>query len=89
MTSAYHPSADGQAEWTNQTIETALRCVLVRQPGEDNWEELLLEVKFALNTMVNTMTKETPFKLLYGVEPNSEFGTKDTGDSMTEDFIRK
>ena len=45
------------------------------------------EVEFALNTIVNTMTKETPFKLLYGVEPKSEFGNKDTGDPITEDFI--
>ena len=89
MMSAYYSSADGQAEWTNQTIETALRCILVGQPGEDNWEELLPEVEFALNTMVNTMIKETLFKLLYGVEPNSEFGTKDMRDSTTEDFIRK
>ena len=39
--------------------------------------------------MVNTTTKETLFKLLYRVEPKSEFGNKDMGDLMTEDFIRK
>ena len=47
------------------------------------------EVEFALNTMVNTMTKETLFKLLYRVEPKLEFSNKDIGDPMTEDFIQK
>ena len=47
------------------------------------------EIEFALNTMVNTMTKEIPFKLLYRVKPKLEFGNKDTGDPITEDFIQK
>jgi len=49
----------------------------------------LPEVKFALNIMVNTVIKETPFKLLYGVKPKSEFGNKDTEDPITKDFIQK
>ena len=69
LTTAYHPQADGQSERTNQTVETALRCLLVSQPGSWNWEELLPEVEYALNTSTNTTTNETPFKLLYGIEP--------------------
>lgn len=31
MTTAYHPSADGQSERTNATMETMLRYLLVEQ----------------------------------------------------------
>jgi hypothetical protein len=67
MTTAYHPSADGQAERTNQTVETALRCLLVGEHVE-TWSQRLPEVEYALNTAKNRSTGETPFKLLYGTD---------------------
>lgn len=69
MTTAYHPSADGQAERTNQTVEVALRCLITGGRLEEEWDILLPEVEFAINTTVNTSTKKTPFELLYGVNP--------------------
>ncbi len=68
MTTAYHPSADGQAERTNQTVETALRCLLVGK-YEECWDTLLGEVEYALNTSDNASTTVTPFEVLYGVKP--------------------
>jgi hypothetical protein len=68
MTAAYHPQADGQAERTNQTVETALRCLLVGKYVQ-TWSKHLGEVEYALNTSMNEATGTSPFKLLYGVEP--------------------
>src|SRR5437764_7573027 len=84
---AYHPQADGQSERTNQTVETALRCLLVGQPGSWNWEELLPEVEYALNTSTNTTTNETPCKLLYGIEPRDEISTADHIHKEAKNFI--
>ena len=40
MTTAYHPSADEQAKRINQTVETALRCLLVGS-YEEIWDTIL------------------------------------------------
>ena len=68
MITAYHPSADGQVERINQTVETALRCLLVKQ-YEENWDALLSEIEYALNTAENASSSITPFEALYGVKP--------------------
>src|SRR5437764_6159232 len=46
LTAAYHPSADGQSERTNQTVETALRCLIADSANErpiSEWDEELPE----------------------------------------------
>ena len=87
MTTAYYPSADGQAERTNQTVETALRCLLVGK-YEENWDSLLMEVEYALNTSENSSTKTTPYESLYGVKPR-EFlqETIPSTDPIAESFL--
>lgn len=66
MTTAYHPSADGQAERTNQTVETALRCLLVGK-YEQLWADYLAQVEYSLNTSISDSTGSCPFEILYGV----------------------
>ena len=68
LTTAYHPSADGQAERTNQTVETALRCLLVGK-YEEAWDTLLPQIEYALNTFPNAATNITPFEVLYSTKP--------------------
>jgi hypothetical protein len=69
LTTAYHPSADGQAERSNQTVETALRCLLVGR-YEESWDNLLTDVEFSfLNTSTNAFSDVSPFEVLYGVKP--------------------
>lgn len=68
LTTAYKPSSNGQDERTNQTVETAIRCLLVGK-YEENWARLVSEVEYALNTAENASTSVTPFELLYGVKP--------------------
>jgi hypothetical protein len=68
MTTAYHPSADGQAEKSNDTIKVALRCMLIGQ-YEENWPSIIPETELALNTLVNTNTGYSPFEVVFGWQP--------------------
>jgi hypothetical protein len=68
MTTAYHPFADGQAERTNQTVETAIRCLLIGE-YEENWSLMLSKVEYSLNIFENSSIKITSFEVLYGVKP--------------------
>ena len=86
MTAAYHPAADGQSERTNQTVETALRCMIAdsrNARATTEWDELLPDVEYALNTSTNASTGKTPFVLQYGVEPRSDVNPS----SQPSDFI--
>src|SRR5256885_13128154 len=68
-------------------VKTALRCLLIGQPGPWGWEELLPEVEYALNTSVNTTMNETPFKLLYSVELRDETSSEDPNHAEAKNFI--
>jgi hypothetical protein len=75
LTAAYHPSADGQSERTNQTVETALRCLIADAANErpiSEWDELLPDSEYALNTSTSAATGYSPFLLLYGIHPRPE-----------------
>ena len=87
LTAAYHPSADGHAERTNQTTKVALQCLLANQ-GEHEWESLLPDVEFALNTTKSDATMTSPFELLYGVPPRNEFSTNQSEFSSSDEFAR-
>jgi hypothetical protein len=70
LTTAYHPSANGQSERTVQTTEITLRCVIATEKkASTEWDELLPDTQFILNTSPNASTGYTPFQLLYGVRP--------------------
>jgi hypothetical protein len=68
MTTAYHPAADGQSERTNQTVETALRCLLVGE-NEETWINLIPEIELALKIVKNRSTNHSPFEVVYGFRP--------------------
>ena len=54
-TSGYHPSADGQTERMNQTLEQYIRMYCAYQ--QDDWHELLPLTEFALNNALNASTR--------------------------------
>lgn len=95
MTAAYHPAADGQSEKTNQTVEIALRSFLAdREQGKavSEWDELLPDTEYALNTSINVSTGESPFHLLYGVYPRNENSAASTNSNLqspeADEFIQ-
>lgn len=64
---AYHPQTDGQTERVNQELEQYLRAFTdVRQ---DNWAGLLPMAEFAHNTKAHAVTRQSPFALVYGYDP--------------------
>jgi translation initiation factor IF-1 len=64
-----HPQTDGQTEVVNRTLSTMLRAVL-----KDNLrlcEECLPHIEFAYNRSIHSITKLSPFMIVYGFNPCS------------------
>ena len=69
MTTSFHPQANGQAENTNQTMETVLRAYV--DPRQEDWDRHLAAVEFCINDSVHAATGYSPFQLVYGESPLS------------------
>jgi transposase InsO family protein len=65
---AYHPQTDGQSERVNQSLEMFLRCCIQDSPKK--WKSWLPLAEFWYNTSHHSSMGCTPFKALYGYDPN-------------------
>jgi transposase InsO family protein len=82
MTTAYHPQADGQAEKTNQTVETALRCIIAGDEEKyHQWTDYLPILELELNSTASSSTGCTPNELRFSVPPRSIPDVLETTDS--------
>ena len=63
-TTAYHPESNGALERTHKTIVEYLRCFC--NPRGNNWDKWLPFPCFVYNTTPHTMTKCTPYEVLFG-----------------------
>jgi len=68
FTSGYHPEANGQVEWTNQTLEQYLYIYYNYQ--QDNWSELLPLAEFSYNNAPSATTGVSPFFANKDYHPN-------------------
>ena len=68
LSTAYHPQTDGQSERVNQCLEMYLRCVVHDSPSK--WKSWLSLVELWYNTSFHSSLGCSPFKALYGYEPN-------------------
>jgi len=67
FTSGYHPSANGQVERTNSTLEQFLRIYCNYE--QDNWSKLLPLAEFAYNNAPHASTGVSPFFATRGYDP--------------------
>ena len=68
MSSAYHPQTDGQSERFHRTLEQVLRCYVA--PHQLDWDILLSQVAFVLNSSRHSGTQVSPCKVVFGFEPS-------------------
>ncbi|XP_072074644.1 uncharacterized protein [Arachis hypogaea] len=66
FSSVEHPETNGQVESDNRVILQALKKKLDDAKGK--WADLVPEVLWGYNTIIQSSTGETPFKLVYGAE---------------------
>jgi hypothetical protein len=63
---SYHPQMDGQTERTNQIMEEMLQMYIRKKPSK--WEDYLQLVEFTYNNGYQTLTKMSPFEVLYNCD---------------------
>jgi hypothetical protein len=63
-TTAYHPESNGALERTHKTLANYLRCFC--DTKVNNWDQWLPFACFTYNTTPHTITKYTPYEILFG-----------------------
>uniref|UniRef100_A0A3P9PWV5 Gypsy retrotransposon integrase-like protein 1 n=1 Tax=Poecilia reticulata TaxID=8081 RepID=A0A3P9PWV5_POERE len=66
ITAAYHPQTNGLDEKTNDNIKRALRKLI--NDKQNDWDMFLEATLFSLRSKTHTITKYSPFFLMYGRE---------------------
>src|ERR1700761_4918414 len=85
FTAGWHPSADGQTERVNQTLEQYIRMYCSYQ--QDDWHLLLPLAEFAYNNAPNASTGLSPFYANKGYHPSiSVHPERDVASSYAKDF---
>lgn len=84
LSTAYHPQTDGQSEIANAQAEQMLRTTVTYL--QDDWEDHLHIVEFAMNNQESETTHVSPFFANYGFHPRFHFepGTPTTSASSLE-----
>ena len=70
LSTGFHPQTDGQTERANQTLEQYLRIYC--NDRQDDWAVLLNQAEFAANNSVHIALRMSPFRVLYGWDPDLE-----------------
>jgi hypothetical protein len=63
-TTAYHPQSNGALERTHKTLTNYLRCFCEGRTSD--WEEWLPFACFTYNTTPHSVTRYTPYEILFG-----------------------
>jgi hypothetical protein len=67
-TTAYHPESNGALEKKHKTMMEYLRCFC--NSRNNDWDKWLLFACFVYNTTPPTMTKYTPYEIVFGRKAN-------------------
>lgn len=74
LSTAFHPQTDGQTERMNRIIEDCLRHYV--NSNLTNWDTLLPQMEFAINSAWQESIRCTPFYANYGYHPRSPLDLK-------------
>ena len=88
MTAVYHLAADEQAERINQTVKTALHCLIVSN-YKKIWKSLLSKVEYTLNIISNVFSDIILFELLYSVRAQFMLIFLAVDSKKDNDFFKK
>ncbi|KAJ0397167.1 hypothetical protein ATCC90586_004623 [Pythium insidiosum] len=69
-TLACRPQANGQQE---RSVQTVIRCAraYIESAEQDDWEDAVMRLLFAINTSVDATRRETPFFVVHGWDARS------------------
>jgi hypothetical protein len=67
FSSSSHPQMDGQTEVVNRSLGNLLRVLIKKNPK--SWEECIPHAEFAYNRAQHSLTKRSPFEIIYGFNP--------------------
>lgn len=87
MSTANHPETDGQSENAIRTIKSIIRAYV--GPYQDDWDQHLAAVEFALNDAKHASSGFSPFFLNYGQNPRTPLSlTAETEDAPQSEDVR-
>jgi hypothetical protein len=88
ISTAYHPQTDGQTERSNHTLEDMLRAYV--NYAQNDWDEKLIAVEFAVNNSTQESTGFTPFYLNSGQHPHFPLSmlTDKSDNEMAQSMLR-
>lgn len=82
LSSSYHPQTDGQTERVNQCLEMYLRCAV--HESLKQWKAWLPLAELWYNTNFHTTLGCSPFKALYGYDPDLGAGLPLSEEQQSE-----
>ena len=74
MSTARHPETDGQTERYNRVIQEMMRHYI--GPTQNDWDDHLTAIEFAINNAYHESIKTTPFRVNYGQDPQTPASLK-------------
>jgi hypothetical protein len=89
FSSSYHPQTDGQTEVVNRSLGDLLRSLVTEHHSQ--WDNILPQAEFSYNDSVNRSTGQSPFQVVYGMQPRGISELRDSEQTATrsasaEDF---
>lgn len=91
LATPYHPQTNGSLERSHLTLRDYIKSYIDK---DHNWDELIYLASHAYNTHTNRNTNETPYKLVFGIEPRIPSSLlkpkqKPTYQNLTQDIVHK
>jgi hypothetical protein len=77
----YHPQTDGQIEVMNKSLGYLLRSLVIEHHSQ--WDHILPQAEFSYNDSLNRSTGQSPFQIVYGMQPR---GVSELKDSKQAEF---